>query len=152
MGNIPSQGAAAGASTTTPPSTQPQREDGSPPPDQDRKEGNFIKIDTPKDWDENYRKFVKEPDNNKLVVVEFAAQWCGPSRFIAPFIDKQAEVHKDVTFLRVNFDMMEEKVTSDLGVDVVPTFLLYKGGELKSKIVGARRWEFSNEIQNYKKK
>ncbi|KAL8171971.1 hypothetical protein V2J09_023775 [Rumex salicifolius] len=83
------------------------------------------------------------------VVVEFSAQWSGPSCFIKPFIEKLAVVFKDVLFLRLDYDSMED-AASEVGVDVVPTFLLYKGGKLQNKIVGAGRFELVDNINKFK--
>ncbi|KAL8171969.1 hypothetical protein V2J09_023773, partial [Rumex salicifolius] len=118
---------------------------------------NITNIKQQEDWEREKKKlFIQDKNStekpelfNTLVVVEFSAQWCGPSRFISPFIDKLAEVFKDVWFLRLDYDSMED-AASEVGVDVVPTFLLYKEGQLKEKIVGARRFDLFAKINELK--
>lgn len=41
------------------------------------------------------------------IVVDFTASWCGPCRFIAPFLDELALKFPSVTFLKVDIDDLE---------------------------------------------
>jgi thioredoxin 1 len=44
--------------------------------------------------------------SNKLVVVDFYAEWCGPCRLIAPFIEQLNKDTEDVVFIKVDVDIL----------------------------------------------
>ncbi|NTU85856.1 MAG: thioredoxin, partial [Chloroflexales bacterium] len=72
------------------------------------------------------------------VVVDFWAPWCGPCRVIAPILDKLAgEYEGRLTIAKVNTD---EEVTnaSKLGIQGIPTLIIFKGGKEVTRLVGSR--------------
>lgn len=76
-------------------------------------------------------------DSDKPVVVDFWAEWCGPCRMIAPALEEIAGEMKDqVKVAKFNIDE-NPRVPSDLGIQSIPTLLLYKDGKVASKKVGA---------------
>ncbi len=77
-------------------------------------------------------------DSDKLVLVDFWAEWCGPCRQISPIIEELAnEYEGDVVIGKVNIDNNAE-VSAQFRVRSIPTVLLLKNGEIVEKIVGAR--------------
>lgn len=71
------------------------------------------------------------------VLVDFWAAWCVPCRMVAPAVDEIAVEYKDkLKVCKVNVDESQQ-VPSRYGVRGIPTLLLFKGGELKERIVGA---------------
>ena len=76
--------------------------------------------------------------NDKPVVVDFWAEWCGPCRQVSPILDEIASAHGDkITFFKMNVD--ENPVTpSSYRVTGIPTINVYQGGEVVKSIVGAR--------------
>ena len=85
--------------------------------------------------DTNFQESALESD--KLVVVDFWAEWCGPCRMVSPIID---ELHNDyegkALIGKVNVDHNGE-VAMKYGVRSIPTILLIKNGEVVDKHVGA---------------
>ena len=75
--------------------------------------------------------------DNKLVLVDFWAPWCGPCRMVAPVLDEIAGEHGDkVTIAKVNTDE-NQVVASKHGIMSIPTMMLFKNGEKIDQIVGA---------------
>ncbi len=75
--------------------------------------------------------------DNKLVLVDFWAPWCGPCRMVAPVLDEIAGEHGDkVTIAKVNTDE-NQVVASKHGIMSIPTMMLFKDGEKIDQMVGA---------------
>ena len=85
---------------------------------------------------DTFRKDVIESD--KPVVVDFWAEWCGPCRMIAPILDEIAtEQDGKVTIGKLNVD--ENPGTAQrFGVMSIPTLLVFSGGEVHKRLVGAK--------------
>lgn len=70
------------------------------------------------------------------VLVDFWATWCGPCKMVSPIVDEIAE-EEDVTVGKVNVDE-EPELAQRFGVMSIPTLLVFEGGKLVNKAVGAR--------------
>lgn len=71
------------------------------------------------------------------VVVDFWAEWCTPCRVIGPILEEIAsEKEGSLKILKLNVDENPE-TTTKFGVQSIPTLILFKGGEVEHRIVGA---------------
>jgi thioredoxin len=77
-------------------------------------------------------------NSDKLVLVDFWAEWCGPCRMVAPVLEEIAAEHADeITIAKLDID--ENPGTArDYQVMSIPTMILFKGGEPVKQIVGAK--------------
>ncbi|XP_077981068.1 thioredoxin-like [Glandiceps talaboti] len=73
---------------------------------------------------------------DKLVVVDFSAEWCGPCRQIAPKYKAMAAEFKDVVFLKVDVDVNSD-TSEACGVNCMPTFQFFKNSEKVEEFSGA---------------
>ena len=81
-------------------------------------------------------EFNQALKNNKLVLVDFYATWCGPCKMQSPILHEfKEEVGDKVKVCKVDVDQ-NEKIAYDLRIASIPTIYLYKNGELKEKSVG----------------
>lgn len=84
--------------------------------------------------DANYKELLAQ---DKLVVVDFWAEWCGPCRSIAPAVDElAAEFEGKAIIGKYNVDD-DNALSREMGIRNIPTLLFFKGGKLVDKQVGA---------------
>ena len=74
---------------------------------------------------------------NKLTLVDFWATWCGPCRMLSPIVEELASETPDVVFAKVDVDQNPE-LAMGLGINSVPTLLLFKDGQLVDRSIGVR--------------
>ena len=74
---------------------------------------------------------------NGTALVDFYADWCGPCRMVSPVVDEIAEERSDITVGKVNVDD-ENALAMKYGVMSIPTLIVFKDGQEKTRIVGAR--------------
>ncbi|MFG2718658.1 thioredoxin [Streptomyces sp. NPDC048416] len=76
--------------------------------------------------------------NNKPVLVDFWAAWCGPCRQIAPSLEAiAAEYGDEIEIVKLNIDENPD-TAAKYGVMSIPTLNVYQGGEVAKTIVGAK--------------
>ncbi len=85
--------------------------------------------------DQNFESEVLQADGP--VVVDFWAEWCGPCKVMSPLVDQLAdELGDKVKVVKVNIDENPNSPTK-YGVRGIPTFMVFKGGQLVDTKVGS---------------
>ncbi len=85
---------------------------------------------------EEFGQAVLESD--KLVLVDFWADWCQPCHMLSPTIEQVAESYGDrITVAKVDIDAAKDLATQ-YAVNSIPTVLLFKDGEVAGRLVGVR--------------
>ncbi len=86
--------------------------------------------------DASFQTEVLESD--KVTLIDLWAEWCGPCRQMTPVIDELYKEYEGRAVIgKLNVDDNPE-VPTNYNVRGIPTFLVFKGGELKEKIVGVQ--------------
>ena len=80
--------------------------------------------------------FDQEKAKNELLLVDFWAEWCGPCKSMHPIFTRMAKKYKSVRFARVNVDNAQD-IAMRYGVQSIPTFIMFKNGEVANTMVGA---------------
>lgn len=75
-------------------------------------------------------------DYKGLVFVDFYADWCGPCKLTGPIVDQLSEEIKDMKFVKVDVDANPE-LSAPYQVFSIPTFMIFKDGEVVNQFVGA---------------
>ncbi len=83
----------------------------------------------------NAKNYDEVLNQNSVVLVDFYADWCGPCKMIAPFIEEIASEHSEITVGKVNVDEAPE-LAMRYGISSIPTLIVIKNGEPSAMKVG----------------
>lgn len=85
----------------------------------------------------NKSNFNSVKTSNKLVLLDFYADWCGPCRMISPLVNEIAEENPQYLVGKINVDQ-EPELAQAFGVSSIPTLVVMKNGRIVQRSVGAR--------------
>ena len=90
-------------------------------------------------------------DSNKLSVIDFWAEWCGPCRAIGPVIEELSKEYDGLVNIgKVNVDH-NPQISTNYGITSIPAILFVKGGVVVDKLVGAQpKANFVKKIEAHK--
>lgn len=104
--------------------------------------GNVSIITTKESWELKMEEAKRE---NKIIIANFSATWCGPCKMIAPFYSELSEKHPSLMFLLIDVDEMTDFSTS-WDIKATPTFFFLQDGKQVDKLVGANKPELQKKI------
>lgn len=84
---------------------------------------------------DNFEELVTK--NEKVVLLDFWAPWCGPCRMVSPVVDEIGEEATAFAVGKVNVDE-EPGLAQQFGVMSIPTLVVVKGGQVVRQEVGAK--------------
>jgi thioredoxin 1 len=94
-------------------------------------------------------------NSDKLYLLFYTATWCGPCKSMYPLIERiDVQIPNIYIFkIDVDDDCKEDeeddmKISNVNDVTCMPTFHLYKNGEIVKKIIGAKKIELLQEIKS----
>jgi thioredoxin 1 len=99
--------------------------------------------------DSNFKEKVL--DSDKLTMIDFWAEWCGPCRAIGPMVEELSkEYDGKVNVGKVNVDQNPE-LSVNYGITSIPAILFVKDGKVVDKLVGAQpKSNFVKKLEAHK--
>ena len=85
----------------------------------------------------NQSSFDALVSENKKLLLDFYADWCGPCRMVAPIVHEIAEERSDIVVGKINVDENMD-LAMRFGIVSIPTLIVIDKGEVVNKMVGAR--------------
>lgn len=84
-------------------------------------------------------------ENNKIIIIDFWAPWCGPCISFSPIFEKVATQHPDVTFAKINTEE-EEALAAHFQIFSIPNIMVFKEKALIYNQAGAKNEDSLNEL------
>ncbi len=84
----------------------------------------------------NESNFSEEINKERLVLVDFWAEWCMPCRMLTPILEKLEQEFEDVEFAKLNTDE-NPNIAMKYGIFSIPTVMMFYRGKVINSFVGA---------------
>lgn len=96
----------------------------------------------------NEKEFNEIINNNKVVLADFFATWCGPCRMLAPILEEVSnQANGKYEIIKIDVDESYE-LAKKFGIMSVPTMIIFQDGQEAEKIIGLRSQEDIKEVLN----
>ena len=95
-------------------------------------------------------EFNTEIAGDRVVIIDFSADWCRPCQRIAPKFAELASIHKSTSFCKVDIDANKE-TAEYCQIKCVPTFQVWKNGNPMELMEGADEKELVALAENAEK-
>ena len=86
-----------------------------------------------KEDENNFEEVVLK--NDKKVLVDFNATWCGPCRMMGPVVEELSEEMSDISFVSIDVDECED-LSKEYDVFTIPCLVVFEKGKEVSRSVG----------------
>lgn len=80
---------------------------------------------------------VEVLQDNKSVLLDFWASWCGPCRVLGPVIEEIANERTDIKVAKLNVDE-QPKLATAFKIMSIPTLVLIRGGKVIATMIGVQ--------------
>ena len=84
---------------------------------------------------DNFQELVL--NNDKPVLLDFWAPWCGPCRMVVPMVEEIAKERPDIKVGKINVDENPE-LASQFGIMSIPTLVVMENGKIVGQAMGAK--------------
>ncbi len=94
----------------------------------------------------NESEFNQLLTDEKLVVADYTASWCGPCKVVAPLMDQLATEYGDrATVVKIDIDENKDNAKK-YGIRSIPAVLVFRDGEMVESFFGSKPYETYSNI------
>ena len=87
--------------------------------------------------------------DNKVVIVDFFATWCGPCQMLMPVLRKVASERENIDIIEIDVDKAQS-LAMRYDIEAVPTMIIFKNGIEIARIGGFySKSELDEELEKY---
>lgn len=87
--------------------------------------------------------------NEKIILVDFFATWCGPCQMLAPVLEQISKEQNNFDIAKIDIDEAQS-LAIEHGIQVVPTMLIFKNGQVVDRMEGFYdKGEIVSKISKY---
>jgi thioredoxin 1 len=90
--------------------------------------------------------YHRSTDSLQVTILEGTATWCKQCKVIAPEVAKMVDEYPNVKFYLYDVEECED-VAQELGVRSMPTFSIFKDGDIQNGVTGAKPKEIRKAIE-----
>ena len=84
----------------------------------------------------NFEELIIRGSEERVIVIDFWAPWCGPCRAIAPHVEALGDQYTGkLKVAKVNVDK-NQQVAGQFGIRGIPAILVFKNGEIANQLTG----------------
>ena len=92
---------------------------------------------------ENMQELLR---TNKIVIVDFYADWCPPCKAISPKFDALSREMLSIKFCKVNIDNLQN-IGAQYSISSIPTFIVFFKGQEVNRLVGASIQDIKRSLE-----
>jgi thioredoxin 1 len=81
--------------------------------------------------------FYDEVSREKVTLIDFWAEWCGPCKMLTPILEELDLEYSQVDFFKVDADANTE-LAKELEISSLPTVMIWRNGEVIARQTGAK--------------
>ncbi|CAK3884734.1 related to thioredoxin Trx1 [Lecanosticta acicola] len=92
-------------------------------------------------------EYLKASNADGTAILEATTTWCSQCKAIAPFVERLMKKYPDARFYNYDTDSALD-ISQELAANQMPTFHIFKDGDLKDSITGAKAKELEKAISS----
>ena len=83
----------------------------------------------------NKENFNNILNDNRLSVIQFSAEWCGPCKMLSPIMEEVSNEYESINIGKIDVDN-DGEIAINYGIKGIPAILFLKNGEVVDRLVG----------------
>jgi thioredoxin 1 len=91
-------------------------------------------------------EYLRASNADGVCVIEGIAAWCPQCKAIAPEVEKMVSEFPEARFYKFDVDECPD-IAQELGINVMPTFTIFKNGDVQEGVSGAKLKDLREKIK-----